>query len=124
MEGWIGVDLDGTLATYPNSLGVDGIGDPVPRMVERVKNWLALGANVRIVTARVASTMLYCQISDRIDNTEFALAQTRLIEDWCIQHIGQKLPVTATKDFNMVVLYDDRAIQVECNTGRLIGSPK
>ena len=52
-SGWIGVDLDGTLAQYG---GWNGglIGDPVPLMLQRVKEWIADGKDVRIMTARVA----------------------------------------------------------------------
>ena len=35
MSGWIGVDLDGTLATYEEWRGLEHIGDPVPAMKER-----------------------------------------------------------------------------------------
>ncbi len=34
--GWIGVDLDGTLAVYPPENGAL-IGDAVPNMAERVR---------------------------------------------------------------------------------------
>ena len=40
MKGWIGVDLDGTLAHYDKWRGVEHIGKPVPVMLERVKKWL------------------------------------------------------------------------------------
>lgn len=44
--GWIGVDLDGTLAEYHG--WDDGrIGAPIPKMVQRVKQWLAEGKEVR-----------------------------------------------------------------------------
>ena len=32
------------------------VGEPIPLMLERVKKWLSEGIEVRIVTARVAST--------------------------------------------------------------------
>lgn len=51
--GWIGVDLDGTLAHYDGGVGVDHIGPPVPAMLTRVKQWLAEGRAVKIFTARV-----------------------------------------------------------------------
>lgn len=35
IAGWIGVDLDGTLAKYDQWRGVQHIGDPVPLMVDR-----------------------------------------------------------------------------------------
>ena len=31
MSGWIGVDLDGTLARYDGWRGIDHIGEPMPR---------------------------------------------------------------------------------------------
>lgn len=39
-EGWIGVDLDGTLAEYLGWQGMGHIGEPIAPMVERVKAWL------------------------------------------------------------------------------------
>lgn len=39
--GWIGVDLDGTLAEYGGWKGADHIGAPVPAMLARVRAWLA-----------------------------------------------------------------------------------
>lgn len=113
MSGWIGVDLDCTLAYYPTA-DPDGIGAPVPRMVDRVKAWLAEGIEVRIVTARVAV------MGEHSFAALSAVAEQReAIEAWCERHIGQKLQVTAQKDYGMVALYDDRAVQVERNTGRL-----
>ena len=52
-RGWIGVDLDGTLAEYAGWVSEEHIGHPVPMMLERVKAWLAEGKDVRIFTARV-----------------------------------------------------------------------
>ena len=40
--GWIGVDLDGTLAIYTGWKGCDHVGEPIPPMVERVKAGLLL----------------------------------------------------------------------------------
>ena len=51
--GWIGVDLDGTLAHYESGQGVGYVGDPIPIMIDRVKRWLAAGKHVKILTARV-----------------------------------------------------------------------
>ena len=103
-KGWIGVDLDGTLAEYDHWRGIAHIGPPVPAMLERVKRWLAEGKDVRIFTARV---------SDRDK-----MLATHSIVEWCREHIGRPLPVTNIKDFGMVELWDDRAVQVERNTGR------
>jgi hypothetical protein len=54
MSGWIGVDLDGTLAEYSGFQGATEIGDPIPKMVARVKRWLAADIQVKVMTARVA----------------------------------------------------------------------
>jgi hypothetical protein len=117
ISGWIGVDLDGTLAKY-GSWNNGQIGEPIPAMVERVKAWLAQGVEVRIFTARVGFGAGYSAESGRSDDKAFADEQRVLIEAWCEEHIGQRLRVTAVKDFAMMELWDDRAVQVIANTGR------
>jgi len=107
---WIGVDLDGTLADYPPPPGV-AIGFPIFAMVQRVREMIAEGNDVRIFTARAASSL----------PSEYRRKAAADIMDWCERHIGKRLPVTAEKDFGMIVLYDDRCIHVEPNTGRIIG---
>lgn len=100
-DGWIGVDLDGTLAFYDRWKGEQHIGEPVPKMLLRVKRWLELGMDVRIFTARV-------------NNGE---EQIYWIQNWCLKHIGKVLPVTNVKDFAMIELWDDRCVQVVPNVG-------
>lgn len=106
MSGWIGVDLDGTLAEYHGYQGPAHIGAPIAPIVGKVKEWLAEGREVRIFTARV------------YDDPE-GVAEAA-IRAWCKEHVGQELAVTCTKDFHMIWLVDDRAIAVETNTGRLL----
>lgn len=106
-RGWIGVDLDGTLAEYHGWQGPTHIGAPIEPMVDRVKEWLAEGREVRIFTARVTRPVA----------SEVVFAIMR----WCEEHIGRRLPVTNVKDYGMIELWDDRAITVEQNTGRAIG---
>lgn len=119
--GWIGVDLDGTLAEYHGWKGDNQIGAPVPAMVARVKAWLAKGQAVKIFTARVAMSGAYSPESHRKDDDEFSNNQRRIIQDWCELHIGQRLEVTAIKDFECIELWDDRCVQVVLNTGKSIG---
>jgi len=104
--GWIGVDLDGTLAMYDKWRGETHIGEPVPLMLARVKRWLSEGREVRIFTARVATR----------EADELA-AVRGAIEAWCLAHVGRKLAVTCQKDYAMVELWDDRCVQVVPNTG-------
>ena len=52
MAGWIGVDLDGTLAHYGGWVEPERIGQPIAPMVARIKEWLGQGIEVRIFTAR------------------------------------------------------------------------
>lgn len=108
-QGWIGVDLDGTLAHYDEWRGIGHIGLPVPAMVERVKRWLAEGRDVRIFTARVSGR----------DDAE-CQAAFDAIDRWCLGLFGYPLPVTCVKDFEMIELWDDRAVAVEPNTGRAL----
>jgi hypothetical protein len=113
--GWIGVDLDGTLAHYDGWKGVDHIGDPIKPMVKRVKTWLGQGKTVKVFTARVHG-------HGKTDlRTGSPVDVITPIEEWCLKHIGEVLPVTNIKDFGMVELWDDRSIQVEPNTGRWVG---
>lgn len=107
-EGWIGVDLDGTLAEYVRWQGVEYIGEPIPLMVDRVKKWLEDGKDVRIFTVRVHKN----QDAKKIASAKY------WIESWCMKHIGQMLPVTNEKDYGMIELWDDRCIQVIPNTGK------
>jgi phosphoserine phosphatase len=110
-DGWIGVDLDGTLAKYYGwSDDPFKIGEPVPRMVERVKQWLQEGKQVWIVTARVNFEVTYLKPEEQQHVHE-------AINIWCIKHIGQALPITYKKNQSMIELWDDRAVQVIPNTG-------
>lgn len=106
-HGWIGVDLDGTLAHYDGWKGPTHIGSPVTLMADRVKAWLAEGKDVRIFTARVAEP-------DAIAHQ----VVVRSIQEWCTIHLGQVIPITNAKDYGMVELWDDRAVQVVPNTGQ------
>jgi hypothetical protein len=98
--GWVGVDLDATLAEYPWNHVTEEIGPPIPKMLERVKAWLAAGIDVRVFTARATVPELVPAVSA-----------------WCRQHVGRELIVTNVKDFHMIELWDDRAVQVVANTG-------
>jgi len=101
---WIGVDLDGTLAYAEEFHGEEVIGEPIPAMVERVKNWLREGKTVKIFTARASSA-----------------AAVQEIKAW-LQRAGlPDLDVTNVKDKDMELCYDDKAVGVVKNTGRLVG---
>jgi hypothetical protein len=102
-KGWIGVDLDGTLAFHDANSPMIKIGDPVPLMLKRVKAMIEKGHRVKIFTARA-------QDSDQI----------LLIRKWLLNNGLPSLEITNIKDYNMIKLFDDRAVQVESNTGKLI----
>lgn len=107
LDGWIGVDFDGTLATYEKGMAPK-LGEPIPEMVERVRGWLDQGFDVQIVTARVT-------------HPAFTDEDRWRLEQWCYTHLGAVLPIRSDKDWMMIELWDDRAVQVETNTGRPIG---
>ena len=125
-SSWIGVDLDGTLAHYTGWKGVNHIGEPVPEMVKRVQEWLAAGKTVKIFTARVhGHGMSVASVGgdlnwpvDPVNEGHVLVDAITPVQEWCQKHIGQVLEVTNIKDFAMVELWDDRAIQVHINTGR------
>lgn len=99
-SGYIACDLDGTLAYYQGWQGPNHIGDPIPAMEKRVHAWLAEGWEVRICTARA------CQIE-----------QIPVVQKWLKTHGFPELRVVNYKDYGMVQLWDDRAVQVIPNTG-------
>lgn len=112
MKGWIGVDLDGTLARYDGWQGELHIGEPIQPMVNRIRHWLTTGIEVRIFTARVCKPDLPGnQARASVDEIRKA------IEDYTELHIGTRLRVTNEKDFGMVELWDDRAVRLVPNTG-------
>lgn len=131
-SGWIGVDLDGTLAEYDGWKGPSHIGKPIEPMVARVKEWLKEGKDVRIFTARVFPLGLIDKhevITPKFAITVFhehglqthrvltAYESVLAIRSWCAEHLNRILPITCIKDFSMYQLWDDRAVQVETNTG-------
>ena len=97
------VDLDGTLAVYNGWKGADQIGPPVPAMLERVQNWLRTGKTVKIFTARAC-------IPDQIPP----------VQAWLAQHGLHMCEVTCIKGMDGVEFWDDRAVTVEMNTGRIL----
>jgi hypothetical protein len=113
---YIAFDLDRTLAEQRGAFkGPTVIGKPIPEMIDRIKDVLKNGEDVdgkpikdvRIFTARVT-------------NDPRGMARAA-IEAWLHRNIGQSLPITDRKDHWMARLYDDRARQVEPNTGKVIG---
>lgn len=105
-EQWIGVDLDGTLAEYDGFKGPQHIGRPIPKMLTRVKRWLAAGDKVKVFTARASGKGKTIAI--------------KAIKAWCMRHLGQELEVTCEKDILMKALWDDRAVRVKKNDGKRI----
>lgn len=102
-QGWIGVDLDGTLARYDGWIGPEYIGDPIPEMLERVKAWIKEGITVKIFTAR-------CSVPE----------QVKPIAGWLEKHGIGGLEITNIKDRSMLELWDDNCVQVIKNTGKPI----
>lgn len=114
-QSWIGVDLDGTLAYYDKWVAWNCIGEPIPLMLERIKNWIAEGKTIKIFTARVAFPYDTCKVTgENFTQLEITIE----IQNWLVKQGLPRLQVTATKDFNMVELWDDRCIQVIPNTGK------
>lgn len=102
-QGWVGVDLDGTLAQYDGWMGEDVIGEPVEKIVDLVRILLKERVKVKIFTARA---------SDGRD--------TNYITRWARVHLGEALEVTNVKDLKCIAILDDRAVSVESNTGRWV----
>jgi hypothetical protein len=96
---WIGVDLDGTLAETITPFNPKLVGAPIPKMFKRVKDLLEQGWVVKIFTARAAE------------------GSTGVIRNWMKVHGLPELEITNAKDPGMVLLYDDKAVHIQENTG-------
>jgi hypothetical protein len=105
-KSWIGVDLDGTLAYFNKYRGPEHIGKPIPIMLYRVKKWIEKGYRVKILTARASDPE--------------SIPHVKL---WLKKHGLGDLEVTNQKDFDMIEMWDDRAVRVMCNTGNPIIYP-
>jgi hypothetical protein len=119
-RGWVGVDLDGTLARYDGWKGAEHIGEPVPEMVRKVKAMLAAGEDVRIFTARAyPHRFAPNEITEEEANVpgDMPMAIGFRIQQWCKKHLGQILWITCSKDYGMKTLYDDRCVFVFPNEG-------
>lgn len=116
---WIGVDFDGTLATYDVWVPWNEFGKPIMPMVKRVRDWLKKGVTVKIVTARVSFTggVSVCMVTGVEFTNEMMISA---MQDWTDAHCGARLPVQCHKDYRMLELWDDRAVQVIPNTGRTL----
>lgn len=112
--GWVGVDLDGTLARKAKPKPT--IGEPIGPMINRVRKWVADGREVRVVTARVSG---YLSEPGSAEYQE-AVEQELRIALWCAQHLGHVLPVQCHKDPDMIELWDDRAVGVVVDEGILV----
>ena len=102
-QGWIGMDLDGTLARSDMMISLATIGKPVPEMVKLLKQLIEKGNRVKIFTARASDP-----------------EQLPLIRKWLKENDLPELEITNAKDYNMIRCYDDRAIQVIENTGKIV----
>ena len=100
---WIGYDFDKSLA-YQKAHGFLELGRPIAASVMRIKRFIREGRQVKIFSARA-------------NNGKKAIEE---IQDW-LEDVGlPRLEVTAKKDHWMEKFYDDRAVQLEPNTGRVI----
>jgi ribonuclease J len=104
IEEWIGVDLDGTLAYYDGIWrGVEHIGEPIKPMIDFVKDLISQNKKIKIFTARAKNpkTIPY-------------------IHEWLDEQGLPRFDITNEKDFGMIMLYDDRCMQVVTNSGEII----
>jgi hypothetical protein len=108
----IAVDLDGTLAIHywpeDGPFHILRIGAPIPLMVERIRNWIDLGYEVVIFTARMSHPDRATRVAVKAEVAKYTL-----------DHVGAELEATAIKTMDISEFWDDRAIRVEHNTGRI-----
>lgn len=102
-RGWVGVDLNGTLARYDDGQPQNHIGSPVPRMLARVRAWLGQDIRVRVVTVRACDPVQILKIRQWLDDLGL-----------------QQVEITDRKDPDCREMWDDRCVQVIPNTGEMV----
>lgn len=134
-QGWYGFDLDGTLAIYDGWQGIDHVGAPVAKTMRLMKRMHEDGLRVKILTARVSPrTNPETKANPYLENhwcvespsdMPWALADRwtakEFIQEWCWRTLGFVPEITHEKDHLMLNLFDDRVVQVEPNTGWILG---
>ena len=75
-------------------------------MKQRVLEWIEKGYTVKILTARASNPK---HVPD--------------VHKWLAKHGFPELEVTNQKDYAMIELWDDRAVQVVANTGKPVILP-
>ncbi len=106
MKDVIAVDLDGTLAHHDPKAQYKAseIGEPIAPMLERVKRWIEEGHEVVIFTARVGEEGAYPHI-----------------QAWLRKHGIRGVAITNKKRADFKEMWDDRAVAVQRNTGKVLG---
>jgi hypothetical protein len=102
IHGYTAFDLDGTLAKREEPFSIGSVGEPVPAMVALLRRHLKAGDKVKIMTARA-----------------HAGGDTKPVREFLRAQGLPDLPITSEKDPRMALLYDDRAVSVEADTGRI-----
>ncbi len=105
----IAVDWDGTMVEYHGYQGAGVFGPQIPTMVARVHQWVSDGYEVIIFTSRVSVE----------HDPDEVIANCKAI-DLALRKMGLPLlQITANKYIRITEFWDDRAIGLERNTGRV-----
>ena len=109
--GWIGIELDGTLAYSDvySPVAMSEIGAPVTDMVAHVKDLLSQDVDVRIFTSR----------GSEMDKLQRAMSDEQ-IYTWCLTHLGVTLPVTNVMDHMCLHITGARFFRNIRNSGLIL----
>lgn len=110
MRKTIAVDWDGVMVEYHGYEGPAVFGPSIQPMVDNVKSWLAEGHEVIVHTSRVS-------LEHNIDSVMKSSGAIRKR----LQEMGlpATLKITANKYTRISEFWDDRAVEMEKNTGRV-----
>jgi hypothetical protein len=86
------------------------IGEPIPSMLNLVKENIKNGNDIKIFTARVSTYGSIKRIYDSIIARYY-------INIWVKKNVGYKLDIVCAKDFKTRKIYDDIAISIKTNEG-------
>jgi hypothetical protein len=109
--GFVGFDLDGTLAKYIGPHGNTEIGDPIINSPDGKPTPYEIA--IKLHTMGLPT----CCFSARA----MWPGETPKIRKWLNKHGLPHMDITFQKNSNMICFFDDRSISVEENTGKILG---
>ena len=110
---------DGNNINFPNKVTGLEIAEKISKSLAKQALIMSVNGELKDLYFEINSDSKVKIFTARVSRDDDGF-QERLIKKWSKEHLGQELEVTCVKDLSMIELWDDKAMRVELNTGKLI----